>query len=94
MKTDFGTASILSFTDDRKKEIIFHCEHSSNECYNGKQFSQNDTDNYLDNHWGYDIKAFELARDLTEHYKTYLIYATCRYCLIKFKQKKVGYAWM
>jgi len=77
LKTEYENARIVDFRDpaNPNNKIVVTCEHAKNELPDEYSWTENDKKYFVDEHWGYDIGAFEMAKALAEDLKCVFVHS-------------------
>jgi len=66
LKTDYENARIIDYRDptNPNNEILITCEHATNDLPEDYSWTENDKRHFVNEHWGLDIGAYEMANAL------------------------------
>jgi len=77
LKSEYENAKILDYRDPENpnNHVILTCEHATNNLPEDYSWSENDKRNFVDEHWGLDIGAFEMAHALAKELKCVFVHS-------------------
>lgn len=77
LKSEYENAKILDYRcpESPNNHIILTCEHATNDLPDDYSWSENDKRNFVDEHWGLDIGAFDTAHALAKELKCVFVHA-------------------
>jgi predicted N-formylglutamate amidohydrolase len=77
LKSEYENAKILDYRDPHNlnNHIVITCEHATNNLPDDYSWSENDKRNFVDEHWGLDIGAFEAAHNLAKELKCVFVHS-------------------
>jgi len=77
LKCEYENAKILDYRDplNPNNHIVLTCEHATNDLPEDYSWSENDKRNFVDEHWGLDIGAFEAAHALAKELKCVFVHS-------------------
>jgi len=77
LKTDYDNARIIDYRDlqNPNNKIIITCEHAHNVLPDEYSWTEHDKRHFVDEHWGYDIGAYEMANALASELKCVFVHS-------------------
>jgi len=77
LKSEYENAKIIDYRDPQNpnNHIVLTCEHATNNLPDDYSWSENDKRNFVDEHWGLDIGAFDAAHALAKELKCVFVHA-------------------
>jgi len=77
LKSEYENAKILDYRDPTapNNHIVITCEHATNDLPEDYSWSENDKRNFVDEHWGLDIGAFDAAHTLAKELKCVFVHS-------------------
>jgi len=77
LKSEYENAKILDYRDpaNPNNHIVLTCEHATNDLPHDYSWSENDKRNFVDEHWGLDIGAFDAAHNLAKELKCVFVHS-------------------
>jgi len=77
LRSEYENAKILDYRDpaNPNDHIVLTCEHATNNLPDDYSWSENDKRNFVDEHWGLDIGAFEAAHALAKELKCVFVHS-------------------
>lgn len=77
LKSEFENAKIIDYRDplNPNNKVLITCEHATNDLPEDYQWSESDRRNFVDEHWGLDIGAFEMANALAIELKCVFVHS-------------------
>jgi predicted N-formylglutamate amidohydrolase len=77
LKTEYENAKIIDFRDptDPNNKVVITCEHASNDLPEEYSWSENDRRYFINEHWGLDIGAYEMAKALAAELKCVMVHS-------------------
>jgi predicted N-formylglutamate amidohydrolase len=77
LKTEYENAKILDYRDPLNpfNKIVITCEHATNDLPEDYSWSEHDQRHFVDEHWGIDIGAFEMAKELAAELKCVFVHS-------------------
>lgn len=77
LKCEYENAKILDYRDPESpnNQVLITCEHATNDLPEDYSWSENDKRNFVDEHWGLDIGAFQMAHALAKDLKCVFVHS-------------------
>jgi len=77
LKTDYENARIIDYRDpaNPNNEILITCEHATNDLPEDYSWTENDKRHFVNEHWGLDIGAYEMANALAAELKCVFVHS-------------------
>jgi len=76
LKTEYQNAKIVDFRDplNPNNKVVITCEHATNDLPEEYSWSESDRRYFINEHWGLDIGAYEMAKALALELKCVLVH--------------------
>lgn len=76
LKSDYENARIIDYRDptNPNNKVIITCEHAFNVLPEEYTWTENDKRHFVDEHWGYDIGAYNMANALASELKCVFVH--------------------
>jgi len=77
LKAEYENALVFDYRDplNPNNEVVITCEHATNDLPDEYSWSENDTKYFKNEHWGVDIGALKMAKDLAAELKCVLVHS-------------------
>jgi len=77
LKADYENARIVDYRDPQNpnNKLIITCEHAHNVLPDEYSWTENDKRHFVDDHWGYDLGAYEMANALASELKCVFVHS-------------------
>jgi len=77
LKTEYENARIVDFRDpaNPNNKIVVTCEHAKNELPDEYSWTENDRKHFVNEHWGYDIGAYNMGEALAKEMKCVFVHS-------------------
>jgi len=77
LKTEYENARIVDYRDpaNPNNTIVITCEHAKNELPDEYSWTENDMRHFVNEHWGYDIGAYNMAEALAKEFKCVFVHS-------------------
>jgi len=77
LKTDYENARIIDYRDpaNPNNTVVLTCEHATNDLPEDYSWTENDKRYFVNEHWGLDIGAYEMANALAAELKCVLVHS-------------------
>jgi len=77
LKCEYENAKILDYRDpaNPNNHVLITCEHATNDLPEDYSWSENDRRNFVEDHWGLDIGAFQTAHTLAKDLKCVFVHS-------------------
>jgi len=77
LKSEYENAKIIDYRDPENPNntVLVTCEHATNDLPEDYSWTENDTRHFVNEHWGLDIGALEMARALAAELKCVFVHS-------------------